>query len=171
MTIANKSRFKIIDGYLACSHPILFGFRYRKILDEIEGGGVLRVPLAIRAVGFIGLLQVKFVARYRVIVEPGEAEGTKRRSVCRISRVMQYVNIGHSFLASASVTCSSTNINDYNVCIQAQDVNGLFKENSKEHGLLFLEQVSCVLSIASAERIQESRKWGEQVVLRGEKDD
>jgi hypothetical protein len=37
------------NGYIVCSHPMIFGFSRMRLFDVIEGGGKLKVPLFLRA--------------------------------------------------------------------------------------------------------------------------
>jgi hypothetical protein len=49
LSLQNQSASLLKNGYIVCSHPMIFGFTKMRIFDEIKANDTLDVPLFMRA--------------------------------------------------------------------------------------------------------------------------
>lgn len=50
LNIKNESyKYAVKNGYIVCSHPMIFGFSRMRLFDKIEAGGKFALPVFIRA--------------------------------------------------------------------------------------------------------------------------
>jgi len=83
--LLNDSKHTVKDVYLKCSHPVFFGFTCLKVADEIPPHGQITKKLWFRAVGYVGIQNVKFLTRYRVIKNDNTSHARTTRTIKEIS--------------------------------------------------------------------------------------
>jgi len=110
----NESEFTIRDVYLKCSHPVFFGFSWIKIVDEIPPREQIKTKLWFRAVGYLGLQNVKFLSRYRVDSPKPHA---------RMTRAVKEVNIIKSFNFTISTNNSEDDVRERILGVHLKDIN------------------------------------------------
>lgn len=89
VTFLNESEHPVKKVYLKCSNPMLFGFSWIKIADEIQPQEQINKKLWFRAVGYVGTRDIKFLARYLV-----EKDNDTH---ARTTRVVKEINITKGF--------------------------------------------------------------------------
>jgi hypothetical protein len=73
--IQNESfKYDLKNGYIVCSHPMLFGFSRMRLFDRVEKGGKFVLPLHMRA-SLMQNNEVKFLIRYEIDNTEGKVEG------------------------------------------------------------------------------------------------
>jgi hypothetical protein len=66
LQITNESyKYELKNGYVVCSHPMIFGFSRMRLFDKIEKGGKFSLPLNMRA-SLMHKNDIKFLIRYEV---------------------------------------------------------------------------------------------------------
>mgnify|MGYP006979502216 CR=1 FL=1 len=53
------------NGYIVCSHPLIFGFSRLRLFDKVEPNGKYELPLFVRA-SLMQNNEIKFLIRYEV---------------------------------------------------------------------------------------------------------
>lgn len=66
LQVTNDSyKYELKNGYVVCSHPMIFGFSRMRIFDKIERGGKFTLPMVMRA-SLMQTNEIKFLIRYEV---------------------------------------------------------------------------------------------------------
>lgn len=109
------------NGYVVCSHPMIFGFSRMKVFDRIEGGGKFTLPIFLRA-SLMQSNEIKFLIRYEV--EPKEGEITvdqDKMSRYRFCRVVFNMESLYAFAPKRHVHLSTKKANEHIFNIQIVD--------------------------------------------------
>lgn len=120
----NESEHTIKNVYLKCSHPVFFGFSCMKIVDKILPQQQVKKKIWFRAVGFLGIQNVKFLSIYRVASSKPHA---------RMTRVLKEINIIKSFNFTVSTNNSKEDVRERILGVHLKDINRIIDKDSLEY--------------------------------------
>ena len=104
------------NGYIVCSHPMIFGFTRMRLFDRVEGGESFILPLYIRA-SLMKINEIKFLIRYEVDSGP-ESDHMSKYRFCRLVFNMESL---YAFIPKRHVHLSTKKANEHIFNIQIVD--------------------------------------------------
>lgn len=88
INIKNLSKYKMENAFVSCSHPLMFNFENKMLLESLDKGQEMNIPIKLR-VSLIQSTLVKFLVRYEVAKDE-EAKNNSARF--RFARLMVTIN-------------------------------------------------------------------------------
>jgi hypothetical protein len=124
LQITNESyKYELKNGYVVCSHPMIFGFSRMRLFDKIEKGGKFSLPLNMRA-SLMHKNDIKFLIRYEVCnQEDGgpEVPQVEKMSRFRFCRLVFNLESLYAFTPKRHVHLSTKQANEHIFNIQIVD--------------------------------------------------
>lgn len=106
------------NGYIVCSHPMIFGFARMRLFDSIQPNGKFSLPLFIRA-SLMQNNEIKFLIRYEIV--QNSDEDIDKMSKFRFTRILFNIDSLYAFVPKRHVHLSSKKANEHIFNIQIVD--------------------------------------------------
>ncbi len=121
LQVKNDSyKYELKNGYVVCSHPMIFGFSRMRLFDTIEKGGKFVLPLRMRA-SLMQTNEVKFLIRYEVSNEADSGDNPSKMSKYRFSRIIFNLESLYAFTPKRHIHLSTKKANEHIFNIQIVD--------------------------------------------------
>lgn len=115
-----SKRYGLKNGYIVCSHPLIFGFNKLRLFDRIEPEQEFFVEFQMKA-SLMNSIEIKFLIRYEVDIGPEGGEELDSMSKYRFSRLVFNMETNFSFMLKRHVNLSTKKANEHIINVQVVD--------------------------------------------------
>eukprot|EP00347_Sterkiella_histriomuscorum_P023756 403333495 len=124
LEVQNFSPLPLRNGYIVCSHPLIFGFQKLRLFGLVEPNAKFELPLFVRA-SLMQSNEIKFLIRYEVQIKEEQIDenlaSQDKMSRFRFTRVIFNIDSLYAFAPKRHVHLSTKKANEHIFNIQIVD--------------------------------------------------